>query len=99
MDKELKIRIKRAWYIMWVLKDPERMKIIEMLSEKQLRPKDIGQGISQAQATIANHITCLRKIGVLKRLKQKDGDNREVYYTVHWKTLNLYIQHIEKITA
>ncbi len=71
-----------------VLGNADRMKIIELLSEKQMCVQDINAYIPMAQATLSYHLGLLKEIGFIDSTK----DGKYVNYFVKVDDIKSYLK-------
>ena len=82
--------IDTATDVMKALSDPNRIRIIEMLSHKEMCVCEITSVLKLATSTVSKHLSILRDAGIIE--DEKDG--KWVNYKIKTPTENEYIQHL-----
>lgn len=75
---------------MKALSDPNRIRIIEILSNKEMCVCEITSVLNLATSTVSNHLSILRNAGIIE--DKKDG--KWVNYRVKTPAENQYVQHV-----
>lgn len=75
-----------------VLGNEERMKIIEMLSEKEMCVQEIQSHFYASQATISYHLSLLKDVGFLNSTKI----GKYIYYSAAVKNIKDYLKKFVK---
>lgn len=75
-----------------VLGNPERMKILELLCEKDMCVNEINRHFFASQATISYHLSLLKEIGFITADKQ----GKFIYYSLASKNIKKYLKEFVK---
>ena len=63
--------------------DKNRMKILELLAEKELNVSSICENFSMKQPSVSHHLNVLKRAGVLDARKE----GKEVFYSINKKNI------------
>lgn len=88
-------KLKRVARLMKTVGHPSRLKIIELLIEKETLPvRDIFAAIDISQSNASQHLKALEEIGVLA--SRRDG--KSIFYEIRNRTITKLLQCVNECT-
>ena len=86
-------KVKRVARLMKTVGHPSRLKIVELLIEKERLPvRDIFAAIEISQSNASQHLRALEEVGVLE--SKRDG--KSIYYEIKNKTITKLLQCVNE---
>jgi len=76
--------------VMKALSDPNRIRIVEMISDKSMCVCEITSVLNLATSTVSKHLSVLRDAGIIE--DEKDG--KWVNYRLKMPANNEFVQHV-----
>lgn len=86
------ISIERLVEVFKVLGDTTRLKIVKLLSERELRVGEIVEILGLAQSSVSQHLARLRSA----KLVNERREGQVVYYTLNWDNFLAFEQSCKR---